>query len=1154
MKKLVFYICLCGLVSGITAQTGNNLGETLVTSLADSVRIDSLSLIPGSWTLIRPDGSPIPDSLYRVDAAGAWLYLLPGITQDDLPLRLRYRHFPVLFTRSFFKRDLETTLILQERGVDPFRSGTAGGSPELPFAGSAIDRRGSLSRGLQFGNNRDASVSSNLNLQLSGPLSDRLNILAAISDENIPIQPDGTSQQIQDFDRIFIELFNEKLSLRVGDLDLHAGESEFLRFSRRVQGVSFSLGSGTEEEGLPHWETSTSGAVAKGKFSRNRFNGIEGNQGPYRLRGNENESYIVILAGSERVYLDGELMRRGEENDYVIDYNQAELRFTPSRPITKDKRIIVEFEYSEKSYARYLLSTRNSLVTKRGRYWINLVSEQDGKNQPLQQSLSADQKSLLASIGDELDLAVVPNARATEFLPDRVLYRKTDSLVDGTLYPEVYVVSTDPTQSLFQVGFSYLGPGKGNYIQVASPVNGRAFEWVAPVNGVPQGDHEPVVRLVTPRKNQVLSAGMDTRLSEHTKVYLEMALSNQDLNTFSEAGNQDNLGSALQARLEQRFFERDSGKTYLGAKAAYRFISGTFRPLERIRSVEFERDWNLEEGITGVPEHLLDLEVNYLRKELLSGNYRAEFLSRENDRALRQNLDNHLSRGGLSWDFSGSWLQSENNLYKTLFLRHQASLSQEIGVVRFGIKEQGEKNLWQLPDADSLLAQSFAWQQWEGFLDIRQEEKRLFSIAYRNRTDRIPGGRELLRGTRANELSMDLELGHTEKHRLRAGISYRSLSLLTDSLGGLQDESTLLGRIRYGFSWLGGLVSGNTYLETGTGQEQKKEFTYLEVAAGQGVYVWKDFNGNGIQELDEFEVAKFQDEASYIRITVPGLEMIPVTHSQFSQVIQILPARVIGSDKGNKTFLSRFSNQLAWQLSRKSLSEDLAAYLDPFAGAVADSQIVALNTSLRNTLSLNRGSPVFGLDYLVQDQQSKILLVNGPESRRLLSHSLHLRVKISGPLSWLQEWEQSGKDYASAYFPARDYRISSFRQQSTLQMEAGLSFNLDLSYRYQERQNAGSGVRSRVHEFGTEFRFHRPGKGRISMNLNYLDMRYNGEQNNFLAYEMLEGFQPGKNLTWGIRYQQKLISGIEIVMDYGGRSLPGARVVHTGSIQARAVF
>src|SRR6185436_6439499 len=292
--------------------------------------------------------------------------------------------------------------------------------------------------------------------------------------------------------------------------------------------------------------TTVSAAVSKGKFASNVFNGIEANQGPYRLTGAQNESFIVILSGSEKVFIDGIPMTRGQEYDYVIDYNAAQITFSTKQLITKDKRIVVEFQYSDKNYARSLVYFNDEFENKKLKLKLNVYTEQDSKNQPLLQDLSDDQKRFLSDIGDSVNHALSPNVDSIAFDVNEVLYQKRDS-VNNTITYSIYVYSTDSAVAHYRLGFSFVGQNFGNYIQVSSSANGRVYQWVAPVSGIPQGAYEPVTLLITPRQQQLVTLGADYKLSNNSIATVEGALSNYNINLFSKLDKRNDVGYAVNA-------------------------------------------------------------------------------------------------------------------------------------------------------------------------------------------------------------------------------------------------------------------------------------------------------------------------------------------------------------------------------------------------------------------------------------------------------------------------------------------------------------------------------------------------------------------------------------------------------------------------------
>ncbi|MCB0812878.1 MAG: hypothetical protein KDB87_06915, partial [Flavobacteriales bacterium] len=163
-----------------------------------------------------------------------------------------------------------------------------------------------------------------------------------------------------------------------------------------------------------------------------------------------------------------------------------------------------------------------------------------------------------------------------------------------------------------------------------------------------------------------------------------------------------------------------------------------------------------------------------------------------------------------------------------------------------------------------------------------------------------------------------------------------------------------------------------------------------------GIYVWIDYNDNGIKELNEFEVAAFGYEANYVRVFVPGNTFVRTFSNQFSTSLDIRPAVAWSDKEGLRRFVGKFSDMASFRIDRKSgEGTDLLEALDPLGLDPLDSNLTAYNSSVRNTLYYDRTSRAWSVDHTYQNDQGKTLLLNGFESRARERNQVRLRVNAT---------------------------------------------------------------------------------------------------------------------------------------------------------------
>ena len=1127
-------------------------------------------------------------------------------------------------------RRLDTTAIRKAMGDDAIEFDYSPYSPSTKaWESSGLVSNGSYTRGISFGNNQNLAFNSNLNLQLSGKLGDDLEISAALSDNSIPLQPDGTTRQLQEFDRVFVQLRRKNISLSAGDFDLSRSRQAgyFSNYFKRVQGAmvnaefgmrntEYDFGNLSRNENIqnpgsaspataaniphsafripysktPYSKVQVAASVSRGKFARQLIAGQEGNQGPYRLQGTDGERFIIVLAGTEKVFIDGQQLQRGLDDDYVVDYNLGEIAFTTRRLISKDSRIIVEFEYAVQAYLRSTLAADLEHQVRNSRFYFNAYAEQDSRNAGGTQDLTPEQRRRLAEAGDDLQNAFASGidtlAEDAVADPGRVLYKSVDTLVCGVLV-QALVYSNKPDSARYAARFTEVPQGQGNYVQLQTAANGRVFRWVAPdsLTCQPSGNFEPVIRLIAPEARQLFTAGADLQIAKHTAIRAELALSNRDLNRYSPLGNADNTGLGGFFSLRQNLLPGAAEQGWeLQANATYEYAGKQFQALNPYRPAEFVRDWNIGTTDSASAEHWVKSGLALQRQGWGSASYDFGAFLRENRYdGLRHSAQLRLQRAGFDVLAEANLLSTDGPVERTRFSRPKFDLGKTFfktakkPLFKIGLYGERERNARRAANTDTLNLASFWYDLGRLYFQTPENQGAWqWSASWMHRNDFAPAGEFFKQNTAVDEANLQgswmrsappaQQSGSGVSQSLRWNLSWRQLRIIDPELTTLDPQQTYLGRLDYSISAWKNALTFTTGYELGSGQSPRLEFSYVRVNPGEGQYAWIDRNQDSVLTVDEMEIAVFQDQASYVRVAVTTPDYVRTNNVVLNQSLRLDPRLLWGQSKKRwQRLLGRFSTQSNLQINRRVLAaaREEPAW-NPFDLAVADTALVAVSSVTRQVLYFNRADPAWDASLATTDNRSRSALTTGFESRRLADWTLHSRVNFGRSWSTELDLSRGQRENDSELFDTRDYQIQYWKMAPQLSWLPSRVVRLIAAFAWQDSRNTLlSAETAKQNNWSIELSWNPPGKPNsngfrpltaLRAKASFVDVNYTGLANSAVAYAMLDGLQNGRNFLWSINLDRQLSRSVQLSLNYEGRKTGENRVVHVGRAQVRAVF
>ena len=357
-----------------------------------------------------------------------------------------------------------------------------------------------------------------------------------------------------------------------------------------------------------------------------------------------------------------------------------------------------------------------------------------------------------------------------------------------------------------------------------------------------------------------------------------------------------------------------------------------------------------------------------------------------------------------------------------------------------------------------------------------------------------------------------------------------------------------------------GFLNGNLLYEIGGGQEQKRVYAYLQVPAGQGLYTWNDYNGNGQEELNEFEIAVFQDQRKYIRVFTPTNEYVKANFVQLNYMLELNPKLIIKNDSSFfHKLISRSNTNSSFQVYKKNLSSG-NYLLNPFEHKLEDTNLVVINSFFANSYYYNRNSSNWGLEINNNRSSTKSLLSYGFENRVSNNFVSKIRINLSHQCIGNMNYKinRNTLSITNPNFNNRNYNIKQFTLEPNLSYLFNSVFRSSISYSYTNKENTIDSLEQSVNRaFTADFKISAYANASVNIKLSYNKIAfkaYRGAENTTVGYMMLDGLLPGKNLLWSIDYVKRTAKNIELSMQYEGRKPGNAKTINIGRASIRALF
>ncbi|MBA4312563.1 MAG: hypothetical protein C0417_08025 [Chlorobiaceae bacterium] len=1073
-----------------------------------------------------------------------------NIVQDrsDRAIVIHYRQAPFFIKKNYRHRipqPLSDSMKTISERID---------KPKQSFSvddlfGSNLQASGNIVRGFSFGTNRDLSLNSGFRMQMSGKLADDVEVIGTLTDENSPLQPEGTTQTLQEIDKVLIEIRSEKMSATLGDININVAGNEFGIVNRKLSGAK---GSVNYNIGSTAGDLNIAGAVTRGKYTSNELQGLDGVQGPYRLTGERNNRNIIVIAGSERVFVNGERMLRGENADYTIDYATAEITFTTKRLIMRGSRIIVDFEYTDRQFNRSLYGGKTGIRFMDDKLKMNFLffQENDNENAPIDISLSESDKSILREAGSDPTKAF--RSGVDEVGVGKGQYTAIDTVVKTTANADsiirIYRFNpVDTLHSIYNVTFSYTGNGSYKKLSI-----GR-YEFA----GIGRGNYEPIKYLPVPESRSLFDFDLNIKPVKDFEIAAEYGMSSYSANKFSPQAGKNGQAifiKAIYSPEKVNIGGTDFGTFDFGFKE--RFVGKYFSPMDRVNEVEYNRNWNITDNLKE-DENLMEGNFTYRPKQFLSlGTQIGKVTRGSRFSSFKYALNGEIREELFPLiQYRMENISTLNNLFdsKSKWSKHYLNGAYRLGMLEPRIHFSLEDLRTSRTSTDSLIDGSYIFSDIGGGVGIKPSDKLMMEGNVKiQRDDSLDLGTMTHVSDRIvqeyNARWMPDETFSTNVEVVAQKRKFTSEYLRR----GNADNSNILFRTQTNANIFNRALETELYYEATRGMAAKIERLFQRVPKGTGSYIYLgDLNNNLIIDQEDFQLSRFDGE--YVAVVVPGDQLIPIAEVKAASRFRFDPERLFKSDSWLEKAISAVSTETYLRIEEKSSTSNVDdIYYLRLSRFQDESTTLSGSELIVQDVNFLKDNPMFSLSYRYTQNRSLTQYASFGERRYKREHFSRIRWQLVEEISNQTEFVQK-IDLRNGYNGGlRTWSInansfsSDWSYRPWQELEVGFRFGFGMAANY-DTTAADMNDQSLRCQYGISV------EGQLRVEFTREEVTINRALSEPL-YELTDGKLRGQSWLWRLMFDYRLAKYLRMEINYFGRSEGRNTALHNVKAELRAFF